>query len=35
MQGYYFSSPVAAAEFGQMLREGRALALEERRRLPD
>jgi PAS domain S-box-containing protein/diguanylate cyclase (GGDEF)-like protein len=34
MQGYYFSRPVPAAEFGQMLREGRALALEAVHRPP-
>ena len=27
MQGYYFSKPVPAAEFGQLLRDGRKLAL--------
>ena len=29
MQGYYFSRPLAGAQFEQLLREGRGLALEE------
>ena len=29
MQGYYFSRPLASAQFEQLLREGRGLALEE------
>jgi EAL domain-containing protein (putative c-di-GMP-specific phosphodiesterase class I) len=28
MQGYYFSRPVPAEDFGRMLREGATLALE-------
>lgn len=31
IQGYYFSRPVCAAQFGQMLREGRRLALPDGR----
>jgi hypothetical protein len=29
IQGYYFSRPVPAAEFGAMLRDGKRLALDD------